>query len=68
MSCGRYKRNVTDGPCLPGIESLNWRKIKSSYEEITSNSRQKIIRLKDSKCKNSEMRKISLNWENQSNF
>lgn len=45
------------------------RKIIHTYEEITSDSRQKMIHSEDSKCcRNLEVRKMSLNLEGQRKF
>ena len=57
LSCGN---SLTDGPCLLGIDSQNWRKT-NVYEEITNDSRQKIIHFEDRKCRNLKMREIPLN-------
>lgn len=38
------------------------------YEQITNGLRQKIVCLEDSKCRNLEVRKIPMNWEDQSKF
>ena len=32
------------------IDSLNWRKMINTYEELTNDSRQNIMHLEDSKC------------------
>ena len=57
VSCGN---SITDGTCLLGIDSQNWRQT-NIYEEITSDLRQKIIHFDDSKCRNLKTREIPLN-------
>ena len=40
----------------------------NTNEEITNISRQKILCLEDTDCRNLEVEKIPLNWEDQSKF
>lgn len=61
ISCGS---SITDGPCLLGTDSQNWRKT-NIYEEITNDSKQKIIHFEDSKCRNLKTREIPLNKKGQ---